>query len=790
MSNEVPTWFEADDKRGELAVCSSNLNFLSGEASRLGLCPVAPRASDWRSPTHFPRDETREGRQIDMLWQRRCNLSPVVIDGNRRHIIGSDHGAVIGEVTVTAKSTNKWGNDSRPRWVVGSLPRDPIVEADDVAALARACTRPLPSQAYRDSDEIKDAVAAARISNGKVEWKRVHKLRHQARHEWEAKRLSLILNGDWHQYREEQKTRLTDWDDLLQLQIDSIPDNGDFVPFTILEMRTELQCMKMSSAVGPDGISVHLLRCIAEDELLGEELLQLINHIVHSLELPVNWRKSFLALLAKKDFPESPKDLRPICVSSAFHKLVSRMVCARTMPLLRTGSPISGCGKGRQAADVIGMISRARDVVHEWKVPLLLCKLDISGAFDRVDRQRICEFLVGRLREREVPSELKYLQAQLRTYPLVGDAPGGQTIELFPNIGIKQGAPESAEIFGMIMDCLLCELVFHEGWKRLGVAVPGLNVPLVFYQDDIFILESDLGRLCKKINILERHLGRAGLCLATDKTRIVASQAYRGPRKVKVGENFFYVSPPHDSVKVLGLSFSLQESTSQQARELLTRAREAAAKHRELLRGRASWGRKFTMIKMLVESQFKWTAGALHWSAEDLRQANLLQMHILRDSFQLRRRPAESWVAWNTRTMRDCRAWVAAHGHQRWSTCILTLQHTLHGHWARRREEFSYKGRLTVEPCLPMKALIWRSTGWWRLQQQLSRHTGVRHEGRFYPSNVERQLCEVHGVRWFDCAKDRQNWSNERHAYLQRWDIRWTQGRQLALQSNQPALHY
>ena len=753
-----------------------------------------------------------------MIWTRNLCLSQAVLEGDRRHIVGSDHGVVISDINVSARTAAKWGNDSRPRWVVTELPHEPLIDAGDLCKLAKDCTRPRPSQAYNDPLDVREAITEARASGDKTMWKKVHKLRRDARREWEARRLTHILNGDWFQYRQRQRERdrkrgwwgklladqssytlahqvrehleskLTnpfqpDWDDLLQLQIDAVPERTEFVPFTLQDVRTELQGMKMNSAVGPDGISVHLLRCLAEDEFLGEELLQLINHIVRSLELPQDWNKSFLALLAKKDYPESPKDLRPICVSSAFHKLVSRLVCMRTMPLLRTGSRISGCGKGRQAADVIGTISRVRDVVHEWKVPLLLCKLDISGAFDRVDRQKICEFLVDRLRDRDVPHELKYLLAQLRTYHLTGDAPGGQNIELFPNIGIKQGAPESAEIFGMIMDCLLSELVQHEGWKRLGTTVPELDIPLIFYQDDIFVLETELGRLCKKINVLERHLGRSGLCLAADKTKIVASQAYKGPRKVKVGANLFEISPSSEAVKVLGLSFNLQESPSQQAKELLARARDAAAKHKELLRGRASWGRKYSMIKILVESQFKWTAGALHWSAEDLRQANLLQMHVLRDSFQLRRRSGESWVSWNARTMRDCRAWVAVNNHQRWSTCILTLQHTLHGHWARRREEIVHKGKVVGEACIPMKALLWRSTGWWRQQQKLSRYTGVRHEGRFYPSNIERQLCEVHGVRWFDLASDRQNWSQERQAYLQRWDIRWTQGRQLSLRN-------
>ena len=49
----------------------------------------------------------------------------------------------------------------------------------------------------------------------------------------------------------------------------------------------------------------------------------------------------------------------------------------------------------------------------------------------------------------------------------------------------------------------------------------------------------------------------------------------------------------------------------------------------DILTAKGPWTKKLHIIKMLVESRFVWTAGALHWSAEDLRGANLLQLHTL-----------------------------------------------------------------------------------------------------------------------------------------------------------------
>ena len=79
---------------------------------------------------------------------------------------------------------------------------------------------------------------------------------------------------------------MEDWDDVLGEIIDTIDPKGDFVEFTLGDMREELQNMKCKSAVGPDGIGVHLLRTMASHDDLGPQLLAMINHIVGRQEIP------------------------------------------------------------------------------------------------------------------------------------------------------------------------------------------------------------------------------------------------------------------------------------------------------------------------------------------------------------------------------------------------------------------------------------------------------------------------------------------------------------------------
>ncbi|CAE7354464.1 unnamed protein product [Symbiodinium sp. CCMP2592] len=743
------------------------------------------------------------------------HVCPTVIEPDRRHIIGSDHAIVIGDVLVAGGPVKSvWGNDSRARWVCRDLPDVEIVDEDDLIDLAKKCSKPRGSQQYRDSDEVKNAILAARVSGTPRDWKAVHKLRRSHQRSWMQSRLTKILNGDWDQYRQLQnerkrrrgwwgnmlaenssvdlaesitehlKSKMTsntrtadEWEHELANIIHDAAEDDTFVPFTLLEVREELNGMKCRSAVGPDGIGVHLLRECADHENIGPRLLSLINHIVATREMPASWERSFLALLAKCRLPSQPGDLRPICVSSAFHKLVNRLVCARALPLMRRGSKISCCGKGRQAADLIGSLSRLRDVTKEWCHPLILCKLDVAGAFDRVDRASVAELLRKRLRCKGVSFELRYLLAQLGVHEIVGNAPGGKQVLLRPDNGIKQGAPESAELFGLVVDTLLSDLVHCKQWGDLGSPIAELDIDLLFYQDDVFLVETQFGRLCKRIGVVDRCLRQAGLTLAKDKTKIVANEHYTGPRRAVVGADIYELAARGDSLKVLGVAFSLSRDASEQAKEIIGRTRDAAAAHKDILCAPGAWTHKVSIMRTLVESQFSWTAGALHWSKDDLHALNVLQQHTCRSAFGLKRVASENWVQWNQRTMRFVRVWLLNNHVPRWSERILTLQHTLHGHWARRTEVV----RGVPRACAPMRALLWRNTHWWRAQQDLSPSVSMRHPCQFYASYPECQLSQSCGNLWYVAAQDRANWSHARRKYLEEWDVRWASGRQLTI---------
>ena len=220
--------------------------------------------------------------------------------------LGQNHALLFADVFVhNARCRTHWGNNSRARWVYRELEEIDIVDEDELIQLAHQCTRPRTSTAYRDGSEVRRAISAAKESNSPADWKKVHRLRKNARKLWQQLRLQRVLGGDWDQYRllqndkkrrrgwwggllqerssaqltqevqEHLKGKMTDrtqgvkWDDKLGHLIESVENKSPFVPFQLHEVCTELQLMKCKSAVGPDGIGVHLLRVVAGHPKLG-----------------------------------------------------------------------------------------------------------------------------------------------------------------------------------------------------------------------------------------------------------------------------------------------------------------------------------------------------------------------------------------------------------------------------------------------------------------------------------------------------------------------------------------
>ncbi|CAE7611309.1 unnamed protein product [Symbiodinium sp. CCMP2456] len=783
--NEQPGWHEVEDGRFEVINANVNLSSFLEEAMRAGIWPNSPSSHLLRCPTHYPRDTTREGRQIDMILGKSVSIGNTHIRPELRHCIGTDHAELNADIFSSISRRQAWGQDTRPRRLTAILPdNDTIVDSNDLKALAKECTAPRTSPCYVDSLELKELINRAREFNDKEDWKRIHKLRKKAIRQWQKdrpRRLSRVIGP----LSDKSAVELTK-DVQLHLQGKMTNPSDDTWPHRLQEFINAeeifetLSHMKTYTAVGLDLVCVDLIKAITLHGVLGSQLVDLINHIIYHNEQPEEWSVSVLALLAKCPEPLVPGDLRPICVGSNFSKLTNRLIMGRIFPVLRRGSSISTCGKGRQVADLIGAMTRMRDIAHEWREPLLFAKLDVAGAFDRLSRDEVAEMIVSRTKNTALGVEAQFLLRQLDINVLRGMVPGGHEISVEANVGIRQGSPDSAELFGLVMGMLLDDMLERDPWKNVGLAFKDLPVDLFFFQDDVFVFDTTAARLARKIEIIGGALSKGGLKLAMNKTKVIASPDYKGKMTLKVEDQDVTIHR-NSAIRVLGVSFDLGETPAQQAEELLGRARAAYAEHRPLLVAKGSWSQKAFIISMLITATWRWSAGCVHWSRESLAKANSLQAQIFRTAFKLGRVKGETWIDWNTRTLRMVRCYLHRHQVERWSTLALRLQHQLLGHWARHCEVV--KGGWEHIEGVTMRCLRWRNQAWWQEQQSLhASGLGLKHPRSFYPSNMERQIAAVAGNDWPRIAQDRNKWKESLVEYLRKWDVKWARGRQLSLE--------
>ena len=97
-------------------------------------------------------------------------------------------------------------------------------------------------------------------------------------------------------------------------------------------------------------------------------------------------------------------------------------------------------------------------------------------------------------------------------------------LELWCTTGIRQGSPESAELFALVLQDALEDMMGSPAWRALGVAVPELDVELLMYQDDLFLWDTDAKRLTKRLEMIDACLGALGLQLAAKKTAITSTR--------------------------------------------------------------------------------------------------------------------------------------------------------------------------------------------------------------------------------------------------------------------------
>lgn len=281
-------------------------------------------------------------------------------------------------------------------------------------------------------------------------------------------------------------------------------------PVTISEMIATINSLKETNSVGPDDISVKIIKLCAHQ--LAEPLTHIINECFREGTFPSFLKLSKVIPLYKKGDHKEISNYRPISILSVFSKIFEKILAKRLKTFLDNCNILSPSQHGfREGRSTISALINILDFIYKNldqgnKVAALF--IDLSKAFDCVDHDVLlkkieCYGLRGKCS--------KLLKSYLANRKQFVDFLGTRSKELTVDIGVPQGSVLGPLLFILYTNDL----------------VNSLSTFYTAFADDVSIIVSDkqIEKLTDKLNTnllcLNQYFENSKLTMNQDKTFIM-----------------------------------------------------------------------------------------------------------------------------------------------------------------------------------------------------------------------------------------------------------------------------
>jgi len=229
-----------------------------------------------------------------------------------------------------------------------------------------------------------------------------------------------------------------------------------------------------------------------------------------------------------------------------------------------------GFRKGRRTTDHILLLQHMIEHSRlKRRKPLFACFIDLSKAFDTINRDKLWHRLHGLGVRGTMLSALKAYYSDVRECVKTGD---GLSDTIQSQLGVKQGCPLSPTLFGLYIDAL-------EPHARRAVLTPGIKIgghslPIMLYADDIVLLASSESSLQSMLNALDSFCSENELTVNLSKSAVVVFESNRLATPCVVmyrGQ----AMPVADSYCYLGVMFGKRNAAAAAMGPLLEAGRKA-----------------------------------------------------------------------------------------------------------------------------------------------------------------------------------------------------------------------
>eukprot|EP00253_Pinus_taeda_P031968 PITA_31968 len=378
-------------------------------------------------------------------------------------------------------------------------------------------------------------------------------------------------------------------------------DNASLTsPVTEEEITNIVWSMDPDKAPSPDGFSIHFYRICWE--IIKYDLFRMIRGVLKKAKMGGGTKSTFLALIPKETNPRSFDRYRPVSLCNSSYKIVAKLLANRIKPLLqKLISPAQGgFVKGRQILDNVIQIQEALHSSYARKEQGMIIKLDMSNAFDRVNRSFLFRVLEAFGFCQDFINIIKAYIDNVWIAPLVN----GRPTEFFSaSRGLRQGCPLSPFLYILMADSLSKKL----SQEQQRGTIPGIrivqDIPSVnhaLFVDDALLLGGASLRMAKAFKTtLQKFCSATGALISERKSAVYAWNTDQQTIDRIASELGFKGYAEWDKIKYLGLPLTMGSNRNNLWEEVISKFNKKIAAWGGVW---LSSGGKLTLIRSVLSA--------------------------------------------------------------------------------------------------------------------------------------------------------------------------------------------
>ena len=299
------------------------------------------------------------------------------------------------------------------------------------------------------------------------------------------------------------------------------------------EVERAVKKLRNGKAAGEDSIVPELLKNGGTS--LIDWLWELLLEGWKSGKVREDWKSATLVPLHKKRDRKICDNYRGISLLIVPRKVMSLVLLERLQSIIEPQLMEAQCGlrQGRSTVDQIWVVRQVIEKATEYRTPVHLCFVDLTKAYDSVDRTALAAVLRSYGVPHQLVDTIQELHTDTRCHVRTAD---GVADDFQVKSRVRQGCVLSPLLFNCFMDRILREATeMMDGGLHVEYSTSGglflsyrdkttalTCIQDVLYADDLTMVAETRRELQHMLDVLDQACSRWGMTISTGKSKILS----------------------------------------------------------------------------------------------------------------------------------------------------------------------------------------------------------------------------------------------------------------------------